>query len=146
MKMKNSKSAGLVLSFLIIVVSTGCERDLSIKIDGKNPPTFSLSGSGNLVFLSVGEVPDNKQPLLGAPDLWRIRPTDVDRISELPSITYGIVPKGFIQVTPVSGAPAPLIEGKTYDVGGPAYGANGGSIWFTIQDGKSVLVTIRIGP
>lgn len=113
---------------------------MRIKIDGKNPPTFTLSGSGNLVFLSLGEVYDNKPPLLGAPDLWKIRPKGDNKISKLPSITYGIVPDGFVQATPASGAPPPLIEGKVYDFGGPADNANGGSIWFTIQGGKSLQV------
>jgi hypothetical protein len=140
LNMKNSKWAGLVLSLLILVVLSGCERDMRIKIDGKNPPTFALSGSGNLVFLSLGEVQDNKPPPLGAPDLWKIRPNDNNKISQLPSITYGIVPNGFIQVVPASGTPPPLIEGKVYEFGGPADSANGGSIWFTIQGGKSVEV------
>ena len=138
---KNSKwLAGLLLSLLILVVTTGCERDMRIKIDGKNPPTFTLSGSGNLIFLYLGEIHDNKPSLLGAPLLWKIRPNENNRISRLPSITYGVVPKDFIQVFPESGAPPPLIEGKVYDFGGPADNANGGSIWFTIQSGKSVEV------
>jgi hypothetical protein len=41
---------------------------------------------------------------------------------------------------PAVGAPPPLIEGKTYGFGGPNDNANGGSIWFTIQNGKSVEV------
>jgi hypothetical protein len=114
---------------------------MGIKIDGKNPPTFTLSGSGNLVFLSLGEVRDNKPPPLGAPDLWKIRPGVNNKISKLPSITYGIVPDGFIQVVPASGAPAPLMEGKVYEFGGPADSAGGGSIWFTIQGGKSMEVS-----
>jgi hypothetical protein len=133
--------AGLIFSLLTLVVHTGCERDTRIKIDGKNPPTFTLSGSGNLVFLSLGEVHDNKPSPLGAPEFWKIRPNDSNnKISRLPSITYGIVPEGFIQVLPESGAPPPLIEGKVYDFGGPADNANGGSIWFSIQGGKSVEV------
>jgi len=108
---------------------------MRIKIDGSNPPTFTLSGSGNLVF-----VHDNKPPLLGARNLWEIRPVGDNKISDLPSIRYGVVPNGFIQVTPISGGPPPLIEGKVYDFGGPADNANGGSIWFTIRDGKSVEV------
>lgn len=135
---KASKWLRLFLSLLILLVASGCERDLRIKIDGKNPPTFTLSGSGNLVFASLGEVHDNRPPPLGAPELWKIQPNGNNKISELPSITYGVVPDGFIQVTPASGAPPPLTEGKTYDFGGPAYNANGGSIWFTIQGGKSV--------
>jgi hypothetical protein len=44
------------------------------------------------------------------------------------------------QVSPEGGAPPPLIEDKTYEFGGPNDNANGGSIWFTIQGGKSVEV------
>ena len=58
-KTKGSKWTGLVLSLFSLIVFTGCERDMSIKIDGKNPPTFTLSGSGNLVFLYLAEVHDN---------------------------------------------------------------------------------------
>jgi hypothetical protein len=72
--MKNSKSTGLVLGLLLLVATSGCERDMRIKIDGKNPPTFTFSGNGNLIFLSLGEVHDNKSPLLGSPELWKINP------------------------------------------------------------------------
>jgi len=113
---------------------------MRIKIDGKNPPTFTLSGSGNLVFLYLAEVHDNRRPSLDDPDIWKIRPNGNDKISHLPSITYGIIPNGFIQITPASGAPPPLIEGHVYAFGGPNDNANGGSIWFTIQGGKSVQV------
>jgi hypothetical protein len=140
MNSKNSQWGGMILSFLILVVTTGCERDTQIKIDGKNPPTFTLSGSGSLIFLSLVEVHDNRPPLLGAPDLWKIRPVGNNKISRLPSITYGTVPNGFRQEIPASGAPPPLIEGKVYEFGGPADSANGGSIWFTIRGGKSVEV------
>jgi hypothetical protein len=113
---------------------------MRIKIDGKNPPTFTLSGSGNLVFLYLAEVQDKKPLSPEDPEMWKIQPNGNDKISELPSIIYGTVPNGFTQVTPTSGAPPPLMEGKVYAFGGPAYNANGGSIWFTIKDGKSVLV------
>jgi hypothetical protein len=137
---KNSKLAGLVLSLLILLATTGCERDMRIRIDGKNPPTFTLSGSGNIVFLYVMKVPANRLPTVEDPKLWEIHPTTKDRISDLPQITYGTIPNGFSQTTPSLGQPPGLIEGQTYEVGGPAYNANGGSIWFVIKDGKSVLI------
>jgi len=46
---------------------------MRIKIDGKTPPTFTLSGSGNLVFLYLAEVHDNRRPSLDDPDIWKIR-------------------------------------------------------------------------
>jgi hypothetical protein len=141
LNMKNSKCAGLVLGLLIVVATSGCERDMRIKIDGKNPPTFTFSGNGNLIFLLLADVHNNEPPLLGAPEIWRIQPSgDEPKVYQLPSITYGIVPSGFMQVTPKGGAPPPLNEGRTYEFGGPNSNANGGSIWFTIQHGKSVEV------
>jgi hypothetical protein len=103
-----------------------------------NPPTFELSGSGRLFFLSVFEVPQGRPSSIHVPKMWEIRPTDENL--GLEPITYylGIVPPSFRQTIPSSGAPPPLIEGKIYDAGGPALEANGGSIRFTIKDGRAV--------
>ena len=130
----------LLLMSTIIGGMNGCEQDLRIEIDGRNPPTFKLTGSGKLVFLQISEVPPDRKTASGNLKLWEIRPDISERISNLPKITYGKVPEGFIQVFPEKGMPPPLIEGKMYAIGGPAYNANGGSIWFVIRDGKSVRV------
>ena len=73
-------------------------------------------------------------------DLWEIVPGEgVPAIAwDWPPITYGKVPPGFRQ-KPI-GVPPTLSEGKTYSAGGAAYGANGGEVWFTIRDGKSIEV------
>jgi hypothetical protein len=63
-----------------------------------------------------------------------------DRAWDWPPITYGKVPTGFTQEIPPQAEPPPLIEGKVYTAGGPAYGANGGDTWFKVRDGKSVEV------
>lgn len=73
------------------------------------------------------------------PTMWEIRPTDENLISKLPDITYGVVPHGFRQLTPDQGAPPPLVEGKLYEAGGPAFEANGGTVRFRIKDGRAVL-------
>jgi len=67
-------------------------------------------------------------------------PTKDRAISNLPEITYGVVPPGFTQTTPNSGPPPPLLEGKLYKVGGPADFADGGSLRIKIQEGKTVVV------
>jgi hypothetical protein len=139
-KTRYASHACLILILLASSLSFGFERDLSIKIDGSNRPTFTLSGTGRLVFLYVLEVPPNRLPSIKDPKLWEIRPTGNTKISALPAITYGKVPKEFVQITPASEAPPVLIEGRTYEVGGPADDANGGSIWFAIKGGKSVQV------
>jgi len=129
----------LLISTLVSGMSS-CERDLRIEIDEANPPTFKLTGSGQLVFLHIMEVPLGGRPSFGDKKLWEIRPNTSERIWKLPKITYGKVPEGFTQVIPENGEPPPLVEGKMYEVGGPASGANGGTMWFTIRDGKSVRV------
>ena len=123
----------------------GCESDLRIKPDGNNPPSFSLSGSGRLISFAVMEVTGEKNGGTRSDAntvLWEIEPTNADnKIWGLPSITYGKVPPGFTQKFPAAGAaPSPLVEGKTYEAGGPAYGANGGLARFKIQNNKSILI------
>jgi hypothetical protein len=50
-------------------------------------------------------------------------------------------PEGFIQTIPEIGAPPQLIEGRVYNVGGPAINANGGEVRFTLRDGKAIEIT-----
>jgi hypothetical protein len=127
----------LIAALIVAVTLTACERDMSVSMDGANPPTFKLSGSGRLIFFVVFE-PAKGKPSMDDPKMWEIRPTTENLISRLPPITYGTVPPGFRQTTPSSGAPPPLIEGRIYKAGGPAFNANGGSIRFTIKDGKAI--------
>lgn len=140
---------------LVILVSTSimflaCEEDTSIKIDGKNPPSFSLSGSGALISFGVTEVPPENQTQTiqrrsdGNIPLWSIQPTNGDnKIWGLPTITYGKVPAGFTQQFPLDGsAPAQLVEGKIYEAVGGASQANGELIWFKVQGDKTVQIPI----
>jgi hypothetical protein len=137
---KDSKWAGMALSLLILATLTGCERDMTVTLESANPPKFKLSGSGRLVFFAVIEVPQGKHSKISDLALWEIRPTDENLISELPAITYGVVPAGFRQTIPTSGAPALLVQEKYYEAGGPAFNANGGAIRFIIKDGEAVEV------
>ena len=129
-----------IISMFILLTVTGCERSMTIKMDTSNPPTFRLSGSGRLFFFSVFEVPQGKPSTIDDPKMWEIRPTEENLMSKLPPITYGAVPKGFTQTIPTTGVPPALVEGKIYEAGGPALEANGGSIRFTIKDGRAVEV------
>ena len=144
---RNVALIGLLVTVLMLIA---CEADMSIKVDGQNPPSFSLSGSGRLITFAVMEVPPENQTqvIQRSSDenvlLWEIEPTNADnKIWRLPPITYGKVPPGFSQKFPADGSsPAALVEGKIYEVGGPAYGANGGLIWFKLQGGKTIRVPI----
>lgn len=129
---------GIITSLVVLSVA-GCERRMTVTINAANPPTFQLSGSGRLIFFTVYE-PVQGRPSINDPKMWEIRPTDENLISKLPNITYGVIPPGFKQTIPTAGIPPPLVEGKVYNAGGPAFEADGGSIRFTIKDGKPVEI------
>ena len=128
---------------LTLAASAGllaCERDMTILVrNDSNPPIFKLSGSGRLIFFKVSEAQRGQPSPTDHPAMWEIRPTEENLISQLPEITYGVVPPGFTQLVPNTGTPPPLVEGKLYQAGGPAFNANGGSIRFVIKDGKAVV-------
>src|SRR6266511_2370989 len=131
-----------ILTLIVLfaaLASSGCfEEDMTISLDERLPPTFRLSGSGNLIFFSVSEVsPDDQHrvPIERSSNdiriIWQIVPTglssDATIMRKLPPITYGSIPKGFEQTIPKTGVPPNLVEGKIYQAGGPASNANGGS-------------------
>lgn len=145
---KRSWQLGLLVLILVIGFAA-CEVDLNVAVDGKNRPTFGLSGSGNLISFVVMEVPPENQAqrIQRESDrnivLWRIRPQlGNNEIYKMPAITYGNVPSGFVQEFPANGAPPTLVEGKIYEVGGTAYNANGGFIWIQVQGDKTVEIPI----
>ena len=144
------RSGCAVFLFLSVLLSQGCifEENTKVSIDGNSPPTFKLTGSGHQMFFLVSEIPlENQVPNAQQNpnrniELWEIVPDKgtVDIARDWPAITYGKIPPGFHQKTPLQGDPPKLVEGKVYGAGGLAYGANGGGIWFTIKDGKSMIV------
>lgn len=149
---KRHLGGALLLLFVVVwlFLVSACEIDTKITPDGKNPPSFKLSGSGNLERFVVMEVPpDNQtQTIQRESDrnilLWRIRPpNDDDVIKGMPEITYGKIPSGYVQEFPGDGsAPPPLVPGKIYEVGCTAYNANGSRIWIRAENGKTVQVPI----
>jgi hypothetical protein len=85
-----------LLLLVVIGLSGACyEVDMTIAVNDKNPPTFELSGSGNLNQFLVMEVPswNQTQTIQRRSDvntvLWKIRPSREDKIWYLPPITYG---------------------------------------------------------
>lgn len=136
----------LFSSTLILVLLQGCslERDTVVSVEGGNPHTFRLTGSGRQNFLLVREVsPEEiKDPnrLPAEPEyLWELWPKGptLPPADSWPPITYGTVPPDFEQLIPSDGGkPKPLEEGKTYLAGGAASSANGGAVYFKIENGK----------
>jgi hypothetical protein len=149
---KNSLAIKGIVLFLLVFVFTACfEEDMEISIEDRLPPTFKLSGSGNLAFFGVWEVSlDNQRRVPSERDgdddtvLWQIWPnglsSDARVLRRLPPITYGTLPAGFIQKVPETGAPPSLVEGKIYEAGGPASNGRGGFVWFKIENGRLLKV------
>jgi hypothetical protein len=140
MRFRSQRHIFLIASLIVLITFTSCERDMTLTLDAANPPTFKLSGSGRLIFFKVSEPVQGRLSKIDDPAMWEIRPTDDNQISKLPAITYGVLPAGFRQLTPIAGVPPPLVEGKVYEAGGPAFNANGGTIRFTIKDGKAMEI------
>ena len=145
---RNISVSGVACVSLIALVFTlkGCtlERPTVVTVEGGNPPTFKLKGSGRQDFLLVRvlspqEIADPKIRPVETEELWELRPKgpgEQPPADDWPTITYGTVPPDFVQTIPSSGKPKPLQEGKTYEAGGSASGANGGSVWFKIENGQ----------
>jgi hypothetical protein len=140
----------------LLLVLVSC-HSLTISMDENVPPNFSFSAGRfaeccrHLAFLGVYEVlPENQNLSWTAPKskedivLWQIWPKDssVNAADALPIITYGKVPPGFIQKIPESGEPPPLVEGRVYEVGGPAIEVPNAYMRFTIRNGKSIRLPI----
>lgn len=108
--------------FILLACSVaGCERSTQVRLEGGIAPVFSLSGSGAVAIFTVYSsdyMTKAKSP--GDEDfaLWKIKASggyfSGTSISDLGSITYGVLPSGYVQVMPKEGAPQPLVEGKKY--------------------------------
>jgi hypothetical protein len=129
-----------IILLLLIVIGglTACERRLTVMMDGKVPPAFTFDGNGDIQRVFIYQVTkDGKVPPKGS-EFWVIVPTNTVVASRCPPIIYGVVPDGFVQRIPQTGAPPKLEEGQTYGFGAVTTEAPGGDMWFTIQAGKSI--------
>lgn len=132
------------IGFLLVLHVSACERRTTVRLEGANPPTFILRGSGVLGGLRIyGPEPESvRSPTEKEPILWEIEEENMrgEAIEKLHSITYGIVPDGYKQIIPQHGEPLPLITGKRYRydfVTGEAPGAMG---YFEIRNGEAVSI------
>ena len=142
------------IAALLVVTSTGCSGRVTIDMDDKVPPTFSFKRNFDemdyISWFYVSEVdPEN----LNTPSserkkddkmIWEIEPlTSVDgEIKHLTPITYGTVPPRFTQRIPKDGSPPKLLEGKTYEAGGPGVMVPKGFLRFTVRGGKAIRVPV----
>ena len=121
------------------------ERDTKLIVKGTNPPQFKMSGSGELGALRVMG-PKTQREIEGwdASAYWVIVPEngclEGEAIEDLSPITYGKIPKGYVQRYPEQGEAPPLVEREKYHVMADTVNANHDSKYFIIQNGKSVEV------
>jgi hypothetical protein len=138
------KKAPHTLIPLLLFMAT-CERPTVVKLGGGNPPTFTLSGSGELGDLRIY---GPKQRDVGSDlsfAMWEIMPVngylEGEPIERLGKITYGVVPKGYKQIYPENDAPAPaLVPGQKYEYWFQTINAPHARGYFEIKDGKAVEI------
>ena len=110
-------------------------------------PVFDLSGSGEVECFTVFSpefMTRAERPLDDNFALWKIGPSGGFHgtwIDKLGSITYGVVPPGYIQVKPKDGTPPPLMEGQKYFYVVVTMNAPGTSGYFEIRNSRAVQTT-----
>jgi hypothetical protein len=145
----------LVTIFVGLLLGFSCTRDVTLKINDKNPPIFTFdrnySEVDRLLLFVVQEIaPENadvpylKQAYEKNEPIWRIKPIQSENgaFANLGSITYGSVPPGFEQELPTGHAPQALEEGKLYEAGGPYVMMNLGRVRFTVRNGSVHEVSV----
>jgi hypothetical protein len=150
---RSGRRRWLLLSIMLLAgCQMSCQIDPQVSVNDQNPPTFHLSGPGNLYYFSLNEIGSEDQLASlrpdspGGPTLWKVipNPDTSNRIADLPNIRYGDIPNGFRQTVPENAPPPALREGVVYSAGGPTYDADSGAaVWFVIRGGKSVEVSPR---
>jgi hypothetical protein len=117
------------------------ERDTTIEMDGKNPPTFTFSGNGQVSSIVVMDLSPSDVSIYDARRvMWEIVPTGDPTPSRFPKITFGVLPSGFSQKVPANGSPPALAEEKPYRVSAPTSNANAGTLMFLIRHGQTLRV------
>jgi len=144
------------LGFILLagsLIGCGCawrpgEWPTSVRLKGGTAPVFVLSGGGSLaIFTIYGPDYMTKAKCPGDEDfaLWKIKPSGGylygTRISDLGSITYGVVPFGYAQVKPKDGTPAPLVEGQKYFYFVETTNAAGAGGYLEIKNSRAVPTT-----
>jgi len=139
---------------LALALLMSCTTDVTVSMDDRPTPTFkfkrNFSEVNTLPFFAVMEIASENRSVPYAEQsfdknvtLWRIVPQVNDTpIDNLPPITYGKIPPGFVQEIPTDGQPPALVSGKLYQAGGPPVMMRGAIIRFEISNGKAAHVSI----
>jgi hypothetical protein len=136
-------------AFTILFALTSCERKTVVRLEGGNPPTFLMSGSGRLgaviIFGPEQERIASSDPFDDTYAVWEIAAEKegeegAARVEDLRSITFGVVPKGYKQIKPKGGPPPSLSPGKRYRYWLVTVNAPHDAGYVEIRDGKPALV------
>jgi hypothetical protein len=129
----------LIYAFLYFI----SERHTKLNVLGGNPPQFQMSGSGTLGALRI--TGHKKQREAVGPDAvtyWMIEPENGyakgEAIEILSPITYGKIPRGYVQTYPEQGEAPSLVEGEIYTIHAETFNANHGIKRFFMEAGKAV--------
>jgi hypothetical protein len=145
---KPRKREVLAMNFLLVMLAplflSACERKTVVKVTGGNPPTFVISGSGELgeVIITKPAAEQTKNPLDEENVLWRIRAIQMPgkAVEAVGSLTYGVTPQGYRQSVPEQGAAPTLEDNKTYGYLFVTADAPVGAGYFEIHNGQTVSV------
>jgi hypothetical protein len=137
-----------LLSIVVLLIAfPACERDTKLTLEGRNPPTFEMTGSGELAMLRMHGPKVRDVAGEAAFIIWEIGPKDGRfngrRVEDLGSIKYGEIPDGYVQRYPEQGVAPPLVEGESYDVFVDTVNANGATAYFKIRNGKVIEKDFR---
>jgi hypothetical protein len=115
-----------------------------VKVTGSNPPTFVISGSGELGEVIITKpVEEQTKDILDEKNvLWKIGAINMPgaAVEVVRSVTYGIAPPGYKQSVPEQGSAPSLQENKRYGYFFITGDAPHGAGHFEIQNGQAVLV------
>jgi hypothetical protein len=140
--MRRSKTFGLVMLALLFL--SACERKTIVRVTGGNPPTFLISGSGELGEVIITKpVEEQSKDLLDEKNvLWKIRAIKMrgKPVEVVGSVTYGVTPNGYMQYVPEQGPAPTLQDNKRYGYFFVTGNAPHGKGHFEIHNGQAVSV------
>ena len=132
-----------LISIFSLVLFGNCERGTTVKLKDGNPPTFVLSGSGELGDLVIYGPKQRDVSSDRSFALWEIKPLNGflngRAVEDIRSIKYGVVPRDYKQVYPENGASPPhLVAGEKYEYWFQTINAPHARAYFAIRDNKAV--------
>jgi hypothetical protein len=141
--LKFFSALAVVLLLIVGFLYLGKERDTRLTVKGSNPPQFEMSGSGTLGVLRITGLKKQREAIgSDAVTYWMIKAENgymrVEAIENLSPLTYGIIPRAYVQTYPEQGETPLLVEGEVYTIFAETMGAKHGTSRFFIQDGKAI--------